>query len=200
MPIKAEQKAESIDVLKTVDEDRKYAIQATIVRYVFTTYMTLITPALTRGADVLYSIMKARKTVKNQQLIQEVISQISTRFTPKLPDIKKVRNTTLSIDLEDSQCVVNHNPLTGYRASSGEGVYRAGGRHQRHLRVPCVITSTSRTGSHLLLHLRYVSSAFSVIALSYQPPNELGVCSILRFSPIFIHSSLIIVYSGMTAI
>ena len=32
MPIKAEQKAESTDVLKTVDEDRKYVIQATIVR------------------------------------------------------------------------------------------------------------------------------------------------------------------------
>ncbi|KAI0769864.1 Cullin-domain-containing protein [Fomes fomentarius] len=66
MPIKAEQKAESTDVLKTVDEDRKYVIQATIVR-----------------------IMKARKTMKNQALIQEVIQQISQRFTPKIPDIKK---------------------------------------------------------------------------------------------------------------
>jgi len=34
VPIKAEVKAESVDVLKTVDEDRKYVIQATIVRYV----------------------------------------------------------------------------------------------------------------------------------------------------------------------
>lgn len=33
LPIKAEVKAESTDVLKTVDEDRKYVIQATIVRY-----------------------------------------------------------------------------------------------------------------------------------------------------------------------
>ncbi|KAJ3485703.1 hypothetical protein NLI96_g4759 [Meripilus lineatus] len=66
MPIKAEQKAEATDVLKTVDEDRKYVIQASIVR-----------------------IMKARKTMKNQQLIQEVITQISQRFTPKIPDIKK---------------------------------------------------------------------------------------------------------------
>ncbi|RPD62795.1 Cullin-domain-containing protein [Lentinus tigrinus ALCF2SS1-6] len=66
MPIKAEQKAESTDVLKNVDEDRKYVIQATIVR-----------------------IMKARKTMKNQALIQEVIQQISQRFTPKIPDIKK---------------------------------------------------------------------------------------------------------------
>ncbi|KAI0338954.1 Cullin-domain-containing protein [Trametopsis cervina] len=65
-PLKAEQKTEATDVLKTVDEDRKYAIQATIVR-----------------------IMKARKTMKNQQLIQEVIAQISQRFQPKIPDIKK---------------------------------------------------------------------------------------------------------------
>ncbi|TFY59045.1 hypothetical protein EVJ58_g6024 [Rhodofomes roseus] len=66
MPIKAEQKAESSEVQKIVDEDRKYVIQATIVR-----------------------IMKARKQMKNQALIQEVISQISQRFTPKIPDIKK---------------------------------------------------------------------------------------------------------------
>ena len=33
LPIKAEVKAESTDVLKAVDEDRKYVIQATIVRY-----------------------------------------------------------------------------------------------------------------------------------------------------------------------
>ncbi|KAI0755416.1 Cullin-domain-containing protein [Irpex lacteus] len=65
-PLKAEQKTEATDVLKTVDEDRKYALQATIVR-----------------------IMKARKTMKNQQLIQEVIAQIAQRFQPKIPDIKK---------------------------------------------------------------------------------------------------------------
>ena len=65
-PIKAEVKAESSEVMKTVDEDRKYVIQATIVR-----------------------IMKARKTMKNQQLIQEVISQVTQRFAPKIPDIKK---------------------------------------------------------------------------------------------------------------
>jgi len=71
-PIKAEIKAESSDVLKTVDEDRKYVIQATIVR-----------------------IMKARKTMKNQPLVSEVISQISQRFTPKIPDIKKAIDTLL---------------------------------------------------------------------------------------------------------
>ncbi|TDL23149.1 Cullin-domain-containing protein [Rickenella mellea] len=71
-PIKAEVKAESTDVLKTVDDDRKYVIQATIVR-----------------------IMKARKTMKNQPLIQEVISQIQQRFKPNIQDIKKAIDTLL---------------------------------------------------------------------------------------------------------
>ncbi|KAF5389228.1 hypothetical protein D9757_003461 [Collybiopsis confluens] len=74
-PIKAEVRSESADVLKTVDEDRKFVIQATIVR-----------------------IMKARKTMKNQSLIQEVISQISQRFAPKIPDIKKAIDTLLEKD------------------------------------------------------------------------------------------------------
>jgi cullin 1 len=43
----------------------------------------------------LHSIMKARKTIKNQALIQEVISQISQRFAPKIPDIKKAIETLL---------------------------------------------------------------------------------------------------------
>ena len=34
--------------------------------------------------------MKARKRMKNQLLIQEVISQISQIFSPKIPDLKKV--------------------------------------------------------------------------------------------------------------
>jgi cullin 1 len=34
--------------------------------------------------------MKARKTMKNQALIQEVITQLSPKFAPKIPDIKKV--------------------------------------------------------------------------------------------------------------
>ncbi|KAJ4466476.1 Cullin [Lentinula edodes] len=72
LPIKAEVKQETNEVLKAVDEDRKYAVQATIVR-----------------------IMKARKTMKNQALIQEVISQISHRFAPKIPDIKKAIETLL---------------------------------------------------------------------------------------------------------
>ena len=71
-------------MLKAVDEDRKYVIQATIVRCVYAASNAV------HSADQFYrSIMKARKTLKNQALIQEVISQISQRFAPKIPDIKK---------------------------------------------------------------------------------------------------------------
>ena len=34
--------------------------------------------------------MKARKSMKNQQLIAEVTSQVAQRFTPQISDIKKV--------------------------------------------------------------------------------------------------------------
>lgn len=66
LPIKSEQKIESNDVLKTVDEDRRLLLQATIVR-----------------------IMKSRKQIKHQALIQETVAQVSSRFTPRVPDIKK---------------------------------------------------------------------------------------------------------------
>jgi cullin 1 len=38
LPIKAEVKAEASDVMKSVDEDRKFVIQATIVRYAYIRY------------------------------------------------------------------------------------------------------------------------------------------------------------------
>ncbi len=39
--------------------------------------------------SAIVRIMKSRKKMKHVQLVQETIQQIKSRFTPKIPDIKK---------------------------------------------------------------------------------------------------------------
>lgn len=74
-PIKSEVAAESSDLVKSAEEDRTFAIQATIVR-----------------------IMKSRNILSHALLVGETITQCSKYFTPKVPAIKK--NIDLLIEKE----------------------------------------------------------------------------------------------------
>jgi len=115
LPIKSETKAETTEVLKLVDEDRKYVSQATIVRCVFSEACCRLAVVPEKTSLLFFfffvRIMKARKTMKNQALIQEVITQLSPKFTPRIPDIKKVEYKLGVLGFTDSYHIIFSRPL-----------------------------------------------------------------------------------------
>lgn len=74
-PVKSEVVAETNELVKGAEEDRTFAIQATIVR-----------------------IMKSRNVLSHALLVSETIAQCAKYFTPKVPSIKK--NIDLLIEKE----------------------------------------------------------------------------------------------------
>lgn len=59
-------------MMKTIDEDRRFLIQAVLVR-----------------------IMKARRTMRLSELVNEAVVQLSNRFTCKVSDVKKNIDTLI---------------------------------------------------------------------------------------------------------
>lgn len=66
MPIKSQVKREDDRTHQQIDENRKYVIEAAIVR-----------------------IMKTRKTLQHRELVAQVLDQIGAKFQPTVPMIKK---------------------------------------------------------------------------------------------------------------
>ena len=79
--------------------------------------------------------MKARKTMKNQALIQEVISQISQRFAPKIPDIKKVRYYFFRLT---SSTGTKSFTWSGDRNTSRERIHGTCRWLERYIRIYCL--------------------------------------------------------------
>lgn len=86
--VKSEQKQEVEDTHKTIEEDRKLLMQVRIPW--FQLCFQPIGYSLTRSfQSAIVRIMKSRKKMKHVVLVQETISQIKSRFMPKVSDIKK---------------------------------------------------------------------------------------------------------------
>ena len=87
--VKSEQKQEVEDTHKTIEEDRKLLMQVSARPRGSFHLVTHHTDFISTAQSAIVRIMKSRKKMKHVQLVQETINQIKSRFTPKVPDIKK---------------------------------------------------------------------------------------------------------------
>jgi cullin 1 len=91
VPLRLEQRTDREEAQKTVEEDRKLLIQASIVR-----------------------IMKSRRLLKHVALVNEVIEQLQSRFQPKVSDIKQ--SIDLLIEKEYLHRVEEQRDVLSYNA------------------------------------------------------------------------------------
>ncbi len=71
-PLRTEAKLDREKAIKSVEEDRTILIQAAIVR-----------------------IMKAKKTLKHVNLVNETIQELQSKFVPQVADIKRSIETLI---------------------------------------------------------------------------------------------------------
>lgn len=127
--IKAESKAESADVLKHVEGDRKLVIQATIVRYACILKPDVLSSWDWRNDEQCDEISKDSQTRSKSRvllgsfiiglltywisaskaLVTATIEQLASRFNPKISDIKKAIDGLLDKEyIERVSLLLNH--------------------------------------------------------------------------------------------
>ena len=96
--VKSEQKQETEETHKTIEEDRKLLIQVRrpscifiLIRLPCFTLPSSASPSANKELpqSAIVRIMKSRKKMKHVHLMQETLVQLSARFQPKPADIKK---------------------------------------------------------------------------------------------------------------
>lgn len=106
--IKGQPKSETLNAedARSIEDGRKYAIQASIVRCGF-----MFDNEDARGSlnELRYRIMKSRKTMKIGTLTEEVIMHLSRQFKPQVRDIKKV---FISPNVQEAFFILLHS-ITG---------------------------------------------------------------------------------------